>query len=107
VIINPEIVDHKGRQVGMWEGCISFSSLNAPVFAKASRWPEVKARYYDEKGIRYEKWLSGLAAHVFQHETDHCNGILFVDRVKDSTTWMNASEYKKMRKNKRKLESKK
>lgn len=107
VIINPEILDHKGKSVGMWEGCISFSSLNAPVFAKAIRWPKVKASYLDENGKKHEEWLSGLAAHVFQHETDHCSGVLFVDRVKDSTTWMNASEYKKMRKNQRKLGPKK
>ncbi len=107
VIINPEILDHKGRQVGMWEGCISFSSLNAPVFAKAVRWPEVKVSYLDDNGKKHEEWLSGLAAHVFQHETDHCNGVLFVDRVKDSSTWMNASEYKKMRKSQRELGSKK
>ncbi len=98
VIINPEVIDHTGKSVGMWEGCISFSALSAPVFAKAMRWPTLTARFYDEKGRQHTQKLSGLAAHVFQHETDHCNGILFVDRVKDSTTWMNTSEYKKMRK---------
>ncbi len=98
VIINPEVIDHAGKSVGMWEGCISFSALSAPVFAKAMRWPTITARFYDEKGKLHTRKLAGLAAHVFQHEADHCNGILFVDRVKDSTTWMNASEYKKMRK---------
>lgn len=107
VIINPRVVDHSGKAVGMWEGCISFSALSAPVFAKAVRWPSVTAEFYDESGVKHTQNLSGLAAHVFQHETDHCNGVLFVDRVKDSTTWMNTSEYKKMRKAARKLEEQK
>lgn len=98
VIINPEVVEYIGEPTGMWEGCVSFSSVNSPVFAKATRYPKVKVRYMDEHGKTHEEELSGLPAHVFQHETDHCNGVLFVDKVKDPTTWMNASEYKKMRK---------
>ncbi|MFZ1258631.1 MAG: peptide deformylase [Candidatus Saccharimonas sp.] len=38
----------------------------------------------------------GFVAHVFQHETDHLNGILFVDRVRDTKTYMMADEYRKM-----------
>jgi peptide deformylase len=101
-IINPEITEYIGEKVGMWEGCLSFSSLNDPVFAKAERYPRVKVKYFDENAKLIEEVLDGLAAHVFQHETDHCNGILFVDRVKDSSTWMNSSEYRKMVKDKNK-----
>jgi|GEM_PF-3315547 len=51
-------------------------------------------RWLDERAVRHEKILSGFVAHVAQHETDHLNGILFVDRVRDSTTFMMASEYR-------------
>lgn len=98
VIINPEITKYHGRSEPMWEGCISFSSVNAPVFAKALRYKKISVTYLDQNGKKHSKILSGFVAHVFQHETDHCNGTLFVDRVKDSSTWMNASEYKKLRK---------
>lgn len=105
VIINPEILEFIGKPTGMWEGCISFSSVNAPVFAQATRYPKVSVRYMDEHGKVHKEVLDGLPAHVFQHETDHCNGVLFVDKVKDPRTWMNASEYKKMRAAERKKDS--
>ena len=95
VIINPEIIETVGEKVDKWEGCMSFGS-GEPVFAQTKRFETIKVKYYDEKATLHEEELSGLQAHVFQHETDHLNGILFVDKVTDSNSWMNASEYKKM-----------
>lgn len=96
VIINPEIVKCVGQAEPMWEGCLSFGAANSPVFARALRYKKIIVNYYDEHGIFHkEEELKGLPAHVFQHETDHLNGILFPERVKDNTSWMNASEYKK------------
>lgn len=97
VIVNPTITKYHGKPEPMWEGCISFSSVSAPVFAQAQRHKKVSVTYYDQKGKKHERILEGFVAHVFQHETDHCDGVLFVDRVKDSKTWMNAGEYKKLR----------
>jgi peptide deformylase len=96
VVFNPEIVKTYGRRSQMWEGCISFqgSNTNFP-YAKALRWRKVRVRYLDEAGKRHEKDFEGLLAHVLQHETDHLNGILFVERVKDPKTFMMVSEYKK------------
>lgn len=94
VIINPSF-EPIGRREQMWEGCLSFAGAKDSVFAKAMRYKKVQAHWYDEKGVYHKEVLSGLPAHVFQHETDHLNGILFVDRVKDQTTWMNATEYRK------------
>lgn len=95
IVINPEIIRGIGKKSGMWEGCLSFGAANSPVFAKAMRYKKIEVRFHDERGILHEKELSGFAAHVFQHETDHLNGVLFPTRVKDHTTWMNTSEYKK------------
>lgn len=94
IIFNP-VYKGVGRKVPKWEGCLSFGTKNSPVFAQAMRYEEVEARYLDENGIAQKCKLKGLAAHVFQHETDHLNGILFPERVVDHRSWMNAREYKK------------
>lgn len=95
VIINPSF-EGLGKQEEMWEGCISFASVSAPVFGKAMRYKRIRAKWLDEYGGSHNKELDGLIAHVFQHETDHLNGVLFPERVKDHRSWMNTSEYKKM-----------
>ncbi|MFY9228495.1 MAG: peptide deformylase [Candidatus Microsaccharimonas sp.] len=96
VIINPEVIEGIGPKEGMWEGCLSFGTVNSPVFAKADRYKKIKVRFYDEHGVLHDdEVLKGFPAHVFQHETDHLNGILFPTRVSDHTTWMNAAEYRK------------
>jgi peptide deformylase len=94
VIINPEIVKTYGESKEMWEGCLSFDNA----FAKVPRYKKVRVKYLDEKTKEHEKDLEGLLAHVFQHETDHLNGVLFVDKVKNTKTYMTESEYLKMRK---------
>jgi peptide deformylase len=94
VIINPEIIKSYEKSEEMWEGCLSLDN----VFAKVPRYKKVRVKYQDEKAKTHEKELDGLLAQVFQHETDHLNGILFVDKVKDTKTYMSESEYLKMRK---------
>jgi peptide deformylase len=91
VIINPEIIETCGRRDQLWEGCISFAN----VFAKVPRYKKIKIKYLDEKAVAHEDILDGLLAHVLQHETDHLNGILFVQKVKDTTSFMTATEYTK------------
>lgn len=96
VIINPKILKGIGDKALMWEGCLSFASGtdNVP-YAQTERWPSVEVEYYDENAEAHRETLSGLAAHVFQHETDHLNGVLFVDRVVDPATFMLATEFRK------------
>jgi peptide deformylase len=102
VIVNPEIIKTYGNATGMWEGCISF----AKAFALTKRYKKIRLRYYDEYGQQQEADFEGLLAHVLQHETDHLNGILFVDKVKNTKSWMTETEYIKMRNKERKNESK-
>lgn len=101
VIINPEIMETYGPKTGLWEGCLSFGSGSNLPYAKAMRYRKIKVGYMDEKGAYHEEILEGLPAHVFQHETDHLNGILFVDRVKDTKTYMTMGEYIKRHASKR------
>jgi peptide deformylase len=95
VLINPEIVQTFGRRKAMWEGCISGGRGNAGLFAKVPRYNEVEVKYLDDKGRLQQKRFKGLQAQLAQHETDHLSGTLFVDRVKDTTTYMTYSEYVK------------
>jgi peptide deformylase len=95
VIINPEITAVFGRKKQLWEGCISSGPGKTGLFAKVPRYQKAKLKFTDEKGVQHVKIFEGLRAHVLQHETDHLNGILFLDRVKDTKTYMTYSEYLK------------
>jgi peptide deformylase len=97
-IINPEVVKGYDLRVEQWEGCISGSEL----YAKVPRYTRIRLRWQDEKADLHEEDFDGFMAHVIQHEVDHLNGILFVDRVEDTTSYMTFNEYKKMRAKERK-----
>ncbi|MDB5185757.1 MAG: Peptide deformylase [Candidatus Saccharibacteria bacterium] len=94
IMINPVVIKTYGHRTGMWEACISGTDL----YAMALRYKKVRLRYQDEDAKEHERDFEGLMAHVIQHEVDHLNGILFVDRVKDTSTYMTGHEYRKMKK---------
>ncbi|HSX28113.1 MAG TPA: peptide deformylase [Candidatus Saccharimonadales bacterium] len=95
IICNPEIIEIFGRRTSMWEGCISCGTGTDTLYAKVPRYKKIKLRWLDEHAQSHEEILEGLPAHVAQHEVDHLQGILFVDRVKDTTSYMMADEFKK------------
>ena len=74
--MNPEIVRIEGEQVGE-EGCLSFPGL----FQVVKREMRVIARARDTKGEEFELDVADLAARCILHETDHCDGIVFLDRM--------------------------
>jgi peptide deformylase len=76
VFINPQILRVEGEQVGN-EGCLSFPGL----FQQVQREMRVIVRAQDVKGDEFEADLTELAARCVLHETDHCDGIVFIDRV--------------------------
>jgi peptide deformylase len=76
VFINPEILERKGA-VEDEEGCLSFPDL----YAKVRRAKTVKVRAYNLKGELREITESDLNARLWQHEVDHLNGILFIDKM--------------------------
>ncbi|HEY8121822.1 MAG TPA: peptide deformylase [Myxococcota bacterium] len=76
VMLNPEIVSREGDLV--WnEGCLSVPEFNADV-ERAAR---VRVRYQDLDGNTREEDASELRAVCFQHEIDHLDGVLFIDRI--------------------------
>ena len=76
VCVNPVIAEASGEEVAE-EGCLSLPEVrgNVPRFTK------VTCRWYDLVGHRMEAVAEGLLARIFQHETDHLNGRLIIDRM--------------------------
>jgi peptide deformylase len=76
VLVNPEIVEHSG-QISWTEGCLSVPDFEADV----SRASHVKLRASNLEGEDLEIDASELQAVCFQHEVDHLDGVLFIDRI--------------------------
>ncbi|HPF98598.1 MAG TPA: peptide deformylase [Kiritimatiellia bacterium] len=77
VLVNPKITDFSGEKEVADEGCLSFPDIYAPV----SRSVEVTVQFLDLKGKPQELRLKKFVARVAQHEIDHLNGVLLVDRM--------------------------
>ncbi|MFH1386721.1 MAG: peptide deformylase [bacterium] len=77
-LINPEVIDKSGGQT-ILEGCLSLPGVEAPV--ERASWVKVKG--IDRDGEEVVVVAEGLLATVFQHEIDHLEGHVFIDRVKD------------------------
>lgn len=82
VIVNPVIDPLDDDVAHINEGCLSVPGLRGEV----PRHMSIRLRYTDREGAEHEEVRSGLTAGTFQHELDHLDGILFVDRVEDPTT---------------------
>jgi len=76
VAANPEIIHREGEQSNS-EGCLSLGKVPAVVVRAA----KATLRAQNEKGEWFEREADGYAARCFQHETDHCNGKLFIDHL--------------------------
>ncbi len=79
VFINPKISKLSRDKEWMPEGCLSVRWL----YGKTYRSKKATVEAYDEKGKKFTRGAAGLLAQIFQHETDHLNGILFIDHAKD------------------------
>ena len=79
VVINPEIIEKRGETEKDEEGCLSVPG----VYGIVERPTEIVVTYLDLNGRRHEEVISGLKARIFQHETDHLNGIIFTDYIDD------------------------
>ena len=83
VIVNPLIEPLGEETVQINEGCLSVPDLRGTVDRHAA----VRVRYLDRDGNEREDVRRGLTAGTFQHEVDHLDGVLFLDRVRDPTTF--------------------
>jgi len=76
--INAVILDEEGEEWAFREGCLSIPGIMEDVYRK----PTVKLSYYDEDWNPHEEIFEGLAARVIQHEYDHIEGKLFIDKLR-------------------------
>jgi peptide deformylase len=85
VIVNPEIEPAGDARMSLNEGCLSVPDLRGDL----ERWEAVRVRYLDREGREHEEVRRGLTAGTFQHEVDHLDGVLFLDRADPRTfsTW--------------------
>ena len=77
VFINAHIVEKTGEEWSMGEGCLSIPGMNEEVIRPA----EIALRYQDENFETHEENFKGILARIIQHEYDHIDGILYVDRL--------------------------
>lgn len=84
VFINPEITHVSEKLVPDREGCGSVA--RAGIFADVPRPESVTVRAFDQKGESFELEADGLLARIIQHEVDHLDGVVFLDRVTDMRT---------------------
>ena len=85
----PEIVPVGKETVEDWEGCLSIPDVRGLV----SRAREIRVRAYDRRGERVEIEAHDYAARVIQHETDHLDGVLFLDRMRSFESLTFLDEY--------------
>ena len=78
-MVNPVILEHSDDINVAEEGCLSIPGK----YAKVERWNRVMVEFHDMSGTRQVLELYGLDAREVQHENDHLDGVLFVDRVKE------------------------
>ena len=88
-LINPEITPNTDAQEEGWEGCLSIPDIRGMV----PRFTDITVRALDRNGKKIELRLKKFAARVAQHETDHLDGVLFLDRMKSFETLTYLEEY--------------
>lgn len=89
---NPEIVRRSRQLMTLWDDCFSFPDL----LVKVKRHVKITVRYSDDEGKRKEIEAVGGLSELFQHEIDHLDGVLAVDRAIDSKHIILRKEWEKL-----------
>ncbi|MCP4959566.1 MAG: peptide deformylase, partial [Actinomycetia bacterium] len=82
VAINPVMEPVGDELVEIDEGCLS-----VPLRGEVSRHVTIRVRYLDREGVEHDEIVKGLTAGTWQHECDHLDGVLFIDKVTDPSTF--------------------
>jgi peptide deformylase len=91
ILVNPVIEPLDDETVEINEGCLSVPNLRGNVV----RHVNVRVRYLDRAGQAHDEIKRGLTAGTLQHELDHLDGVLFLDRVTDPTTFTTWEQFEK------------
>ena len=92
-VINPEIITKSEDTIKGWEGCLSIPGLRG----KVPRYTEIEVSYTTQDGNRVSKTFNGMPAIIFQHEHDHLDGMLYVDRLVDMSELSTEKEFQKLK----------
>jgi peptide deformylase len=90
--INPRILARSEAIEKDWEGCLSVPGVRGLV----PRSREIEVEYCDRDGNLHQTILTGFVARIFQHECDHLDGILFIDRLESNEDRFTEKEYQKI-----------
>ncbi len=90
-ILNPRIVAHSTEVVKGWEGCLSIPGIRGWV----PRYQGIEIEYTDRDGKLQKQELTDFVARIFQHEYDHLDGIVFLDRLESTQDIITEQEYQK------------
>lgn len=91
VVINPVVTPLGDEMEAGWEGCLSVPDLRGMV----ERYTTVRLQCYDRQGQHVDLIAKEFFARVIQHETDHLNGIVYLDRMRDLSTLAHTAEWNK------------
>jgi peptide deformylase len=89
VLINPRLVAHSDEQVKGWEGCLSVPGLRGNV----PRYRQIEVEYLDRRGQTRRCVWEDFVARIFQHEYDHLEGRVFLDRVTEAEDLISEAEF--------------
>lgn len=89
VMINPRIISHSLEVVKGWEGCLSVPGIRGLV----PRYDSIEVEYTDRNGNCKKQVFTDFIARIFQHEYDHLQGMVFLDRVESVGDLMTEAEY--------------
>ena len=88
-MINPQIIAHSTERVKGWEGCLSLPGIRGLV----PRYQAIEVEYITRDGQLHQQEFTDFVARIFQHEYDHLDGIVFLDRVESTHDLMTEQEY--------------
>jgi peptide deformylase len=91
-MLNPKLVDYAAETEKGWEGCLSVPGVRGLV----PRYKSVTVDYLDRSGQPQQQTFHGFVARIFQHEYDHLQGIVFIDRVEHTTEIITEKDYQAM-----------
>jgi peptide deformylase len=91
-MINPRIIAHSSEIVKGWEGCLSVPGVRGFV----PRYQTIEIDYTDRNGDLQKQELTDFVARIFQHEYDHLEGVVFLDRVQNNDDLISEEEYQKL-----------
>ena len=91
-MINPRIIAHSSEMIKDWEGCLSVPGIRGLV----PRYQTIEVEYRDRNGNLQTQELTDFIARIFQHEYDHLEGLVFLDRVEDNQDLISEEEYQKL-----------